>query len=216
MGTEIADRPEAWPVEESHVRFDGAVVSVRSDVVRSPVDDSTFTRDVVVHPGAVAVVALDDADRVLLVSQYRHPAGFRLLEIPAGLRDIEGELPHECAARELHEEGHVRAGDWRVLADIFSSPGMTDEALRVFLARDLTPVADDERHAGVHEEADLPVVWAPLADVVAAVLAGHVQNATTAVGVLAAWTARHGTGYDDLRPVSAAWPAGEPGRPTRH
>ncbi|TDD64836.1 NUDIX hydrolase [Jiangella aurantiaca] len=207
------DEPLSWPVTSSITGFVGRVIAVRSDTVQSPVDGSEFVRDVVVHPGAVAVVAVDDEDRVLVVRQYRHPVGLRPVELPAGLRDVDGEPPHEAAARELYEEGHVRAGDWRVLVDLLTSPGMTDEAIRVFLARGIETLPDDARFAGVAEEADLGVAWVPLDDLVAAVLAGDVQNATLCAGVLAAWAARRGSGYDALRPVDAPWPAGDkPGR----
>lgn len=203
------DEPLSWPVTASTTEFEGRVIAVRSDTVRSPVDGSEFVRDVVVHPGAVAVVAVDDRDRVLVVRQYRHPVGLRPVELPAGLRDVDGEPPHEAAARELYEEGHVRAADWRVLVDLLVSPGMTNEALRVFLARGVETLPDADRFAGVAEEADLGVEWIPLDDLVAAVLAGDVQNATLVAGVLAARTARDGAGYDALRPVDAPWPSGD-------
>jgi len=183
------------------------VISVRQDRLRSPADGAEFVRDVVIHPGAVGVVALDDDERVLLVSQYRHPVGHRLLEVPAGLLDVPGEPYHLAAARELHEEGHVRADEWRVLVDLFTSPGMTTESTRIFLARGLTAVADVDRHVGVHEEADMPVSWAPLADVVDAVLAGRLHNPILVSGVLAAWSARSRGGYDALRPADAPWAA---------
>ncbi|MGH8773783.1 MAG: NUDIX domain-containing protein [Jiangellaceae bacterium] len=202
------DRPERWPVTDSQVVLETSrVISVRRDKVRSPADGAEFARDVVVHPGAVGVVALDDDERVLLVSQYRHPVRHRLLEIPAGLLDVPGEPYHAAATRELYEEGHVRAADWRVLVDIFTSPGMTTEATRVYLARDVTAVPDGERHAGVHEEADMPVSWAPLRDLVDAVLTGQLHNPLLVSGVLAAWTARGSGGYDTLRPADAPWPA---------
>jgi ADP-ribose pyrophosphatase len=185
------------------------VISVREDRLRSPADGAEFVRDVVIHPGAVGVVALDRDERVLLVSQYRHPVGHRLLEVPAGLLDVPGEPYHLAAARELYEEGHVRADEWRVLVDIFTSPGMTTESTRVFLARGLTAVADVDRHIGVHEEADMPVSWAPLADVVDAVLAGRLHNPILVSGVLAAWSARSRGGYDALRPADAPWAARE-------
>lgn len=205
----LEDQPLNWVTIESETPFTGGVISVRSDTVRSPVDDAEFVRDVVVHPGAVAVVAVDEAERVLVVRQYRHPVGLRPVELPAGLRDVDDEPAHLTAARELYEEGHVRADDWRVLVDLLSSPGMTNEAIRVFLARDIVAVPDDERFAGVHEEADMGVQWIPLDDLVHAVLAGRVQNASLCAGALAAWTARHGDGYDSLRPADAPWPAGE-------
>lgn len=196
------DKEEQWPVESSAKRFDGGVISVRSDIVRSTVDDSTFVRDVVEHPGAVAVVALDHDENVLVVSQYRHPVAHRLIELPAGIRDIPGEPLRECASRELYEEGHVRADDWRMLVDVFASPGMSDEAIQIFVARDITSVPEDERHDGRHEEADMPVSWIPLTDLVAKIFAGDVHNAITCVGVLGVWAARQRPGgIDALRPV---------------
>lgn len=204
----LRDQPERWPVTGSEVVLETSrVISVRRDQLRSPADGVEFTRDVVVHPGAVGIVALDDDQRVLLVSQYRHPVGHRLLEIPAGLLDVAGEHYHEAAARELYEEGHVLASEWRVLVDLFTSPGMTTEATRVYVARGLTAVPDGERHAGVHEEADMPVSWAPLADLVDAVLAGRLHNPLLIIGVLAAWTAGQNGGYDALRPADTPWPA---------
>lgn len=211
MNHELADRPEHWPVASSAVAHEtGRVISVRRDVV-APVGGGELTRDVVVHPGAVGIVALDDEERMLLVSQYRHPVGHRLLEAPAGLLDVAGEPYLQAAERELYEEGHVRARDWRVLVDAFTSPGMTDESIRVFLARGLEAVPDGERHEGEAEEADMPVTWVPLAEVVAAVLAGRLHNAMAGLGALAAWAARQGAGYDALRPADAPWPTAPSG-----
>jgi ADP-ribose pyrophosphatase len=206
----VEDRAERWPVSSSSVAHrTGRVISVRRDVV-APVAGEQFTRDVVVHPGAVGILALDEQERVLLVSQYRHPVGHRLLEAPAGLLDVPGEPYHEAAVRELYEEGHVRARDWRVLVDAFTSPGMTTESIRVYLARDLEQVPDGDRHVGRAEEADMPVVWAPLPEVVAAILAGRLHNAVLCLAALAAWTAHNGPGYDSLRPVEAPWPTAPP------
>lgn len=200
----LGDSPERWPVRSSTVAFTGAVVDLRRDTVQAASGDS-FTRDVVVHPGAVAVVAVDDADRVVLVHQYRHPVGQRLWEIPAGLLDVPGEDPAAAAARELAEEAHVRAGDWRVLADPFSSPGMTTEALRVYLARDLS-VPPGRRYAGHDEEADMPVTRIALTELVDAVLGGRLHNPSLVTGVLAAWVARGRGGWQALRRVDAPWP----------
>lgn len=207
--TGLADSPEAWPVTGTGVSLrTGRVVDVRRDEVRGT-DGSTFTRDVVVHPGAVGVIALDERERVLLVHQYRHPVRHRLYEPPAGLLDVAGEDYLAAARRELYEEGHVRAADWRVLVDAFTSPGMTTESLRIYLARDLTAVPTAQRHAGEAEEADMPTRWEPLADLVPAVLAGRLHNPTLVMGVLAAWAARSGAGYAALRPADAPWPARE-------
>jgi ADP-ribose pyrophosphatase len=204
------DTPERWPVSLRETVLDtGRVIAVREDHVSHPDGGEPFVRDVVVHPGAVGVIALDEDERVLVVHQYRHPVGHRLVEAPAGLLDVAGEPYHEAVARELYEEGHVRARDWRVLVDYFTSPGMTTESLRVYLARGIEAVPEDERHDGAHEEADMPTAWVPLSELVRRVLAGELHNPTLCIGVLAAWAARLGDGYEALRPADVPWPARE-------
>jgi ADP-ribose pyrophosphatase len=180
------------------------VIDVRSDVVEMP-DGSTAVRDVVVHPGAVGIVALDADERVLLVQQYRHPARHRLWEPPAGLLDVDGEDPLAAARRELFEEAHLVAARWDVLLDAFTTPGMTDEAVRVFLARDVS-AAPGAKYAGRHEEADMPVRWVPLDDAVAGIFAGRLHNPMAVMGVLAAAKAQE-TGFAGLRAADAPWPA---------
>ncbi len=194
-----------YDVVKSDRPFTGRVVSVRRDQVAMP-GGGTSQRDVVEHPGAVAVVALrgeGDAAEVLLVNQYRHPVGRRLDELPAGLLDVASEPALQAARRELAEEGGVEAATWHVLADLLTSPGMTDEAIRVYLARDLRPCA---RSVQEHEEVELTSQWVRLADAVRAVLAGTVENAACAVGVLAAAQAQR-EGFASLRPPSAPWTA---------
>jgi len=178
------------------------------DVVADDVDlggGTVVTREIVDHPGAVAVVALDDEGRTLLLRQYRHPVGRELWEIPAGLLDVVGEPAAEAAARELGEEADLRAARWDVLADYYTTPGGSSEAVRVFLARDLTPVPDAERHVREDEERDIELRWVALEEAVAAVLAGAVHNPSAVVGVLAAHAA-HGAGWATLRPADAPWP----------
>ncbi len=205
FGGGLTDVPERWPVSSSEVVHEtGRVISVRRDHLDPPGRES-FVRDVVVHPGAVGIVALDSGNRMLLVRQYRHPVGYRLLEPPAGLLDVQGENYRLAAERELWEETGAKAADWRVLVDAFTSPGLTDEAVRIFLARDLSPA--DEAYDRLHEEADMETVWAPLVDVVAAVLAGHLHNPILVMGSLATWTALNGPGLDTLRPPETPWPA---------
>ncbi|MFC9691985.1 NUDIX domain-containing protein [Kribbella sp. NPDC056951] len=205
FGAGLADVPEKWPVSSSEtVHSTGRVISVRRDTIEPPGRD-TFVRDVVVHPGAVGVVALDDKNRMLLVRQYRHPVGYRLLEPPAGLLDVQGEQYRLGGERELWEETGTKAADWRILVDAFTSPGLTNEAVRIFLARDLSPA--DEAYTRLHEEADMETVWAPLVEVVGAVLAGHLQNPILVMGSLAAWTALNGPGFETLRPADSPWPA---------
>lgn len=165
--------------------------------------DTTSQRDVVVHPGAVGVLALDDEGRVLLVNQYRHPVGRRLDELPAGLLDVDGEASLDAAQRELKEEAGLAARTWHVLVDALTSPGMTDEAIRLYLARDLTSV---ERDVQEHEEADLTTAWVALEDAVRRVLAGEIENAMACLGILAGDRARR-DGFAGLRPADARWPS---------
>jgi ADP-ribose pyrophosphatase len=173
----------------------GQIVTVRSDSVRLP-DGEVVSREVVEHPGAVAVVALDDHGRVLMIRQYRHPAAATLWEIPAGLRDVDGEPLVETARRELLEEAGYQAADWRVLADFLSSPGISTERLRVFLARSLAVVPAERReYVPQQEEAYLTVAWVPLDEAVRGILAGDLHNGVAMVGILSAYAARG----DDFR-----------------
>lgn len=188
----LCDLAETWPVAATDVIAESSIVTVRRDTVKMP-DGQDVKRDVVEHPGAVAVLAVDDEDRVLLIRQYRHPVGRLLWEVPAGLRDVPGEPLVETAKRELLEEAGYLASDWHVLADIFTSPGFSNERLRVFLAMKLTHVPDAERdYVPDHEEAHLKIEWAPLDVVVSRFLAGELHNGVTAIGVLAAYVARQG------------------------
>ncbi|AEG44129.1 NUDIX hydrolase [Isoptericola variabilis] len=178
------------------------------DLVRDDVDlgaAGTVTREYLDHPGAVAIVALDDADRVLLLRQYRHPVRGFLWEVPAGLLDVDGEHPQAAAARELAEEADLTAARWDVLVDFATSPGASNESLRVFLARDLGRVPEHERHVRTGEEADMVERWVPLEEAVALVLDGSLHNPSAVVGILAAAASRAG-GWASLRPVDAPWP----------
>ncbi len=187
----MRDVPERWPVISSEELASGGLVRLRRDQVRMP-DGTVAGREVVEHPGAVAVVALNDAGQVLMIRQYRHPVGRLLWEIPAGLRDADGEPPLETAERELREETGYRAARWQVLTDFFSSPGISTERLRVYLARDLEPA--ERCYEPEHEEAYLVLEWVPLAAAVTRVLAGDLHNGVTAIGILSAYAAlRDGT-----------------------
>jgi 8-oxo-dGDP phosphatase len=198
----LTDVIESWPVVASDVLAASSIVTVRRDVVRMP-DDAQAARDVVVHPGAVAIVAMDDQGRILLIRQYRHPVGRLLWEVPAGLRDVPGEPLEKTAQRELLEEAGYLAADWQVLADVYTSPGISSERLRVFLARDLTLVPDAERdYVPDHEEAHMMIEWAPLDVVISRFLAGELHNGVTAIGALAAGAARQ-DGFATLRGTQA-------------
>ncbi|MBT2444022.1 NUDIX hydrolase [Streptomyces sp. ISL-36] len=202
---QVQDTPEEWQVVATATPFQGNKTSVRTDDVVMP-DGTVARRDYQVHPGSVAVLALDDQDRVLLLKQYRHPVRQKLWEIPAGLLDVPGENPLHAAERELYEEAHVKAEDWRVLTDVYTTPGGCDEAVRIFLARGLSE-ADGERFEVFEEEADMELARVPLADLARDVLAGELHNNCLVVGVLSVLAARTGEGLDALRPADAPWPA---------
>ncbi|MFE5795523.1 NUDIX domain-containing protein [Streptomyces sp. NPDC056503] len=202
---QVQDTPEEWQVVATATPFTGKKTSVRTDDVVMP-DGSVARRDYQVHPGSVAVLALDAEDRVLVLRQYRHPVRQKLWEIPAGLLDVPGENPLHAAQRELYEEAYAKAGDWRVLADVYTTPGGCDEAVRIFLARDLAE-AEGERYEVSEEEADMEVARIPLADLVRGVLAGELHNNCLVVGVLSLVAARAGEGEEALRPADAPWPA---------
>jgi len=199
----IGDLTETWPVESSEELARGRLVGLRRDMVRVPGGD-VVGREVLEHPGAVAIVALDPEQRVLMIRQYRHPVGRLLWEVPAGLRDVAGEPLLVTAERELLEEAGYRAEQWQVLTDTYSSPGISTERVRVFLARGLTMVPESERsYVRVDEEAHLLFAWLPLAEAVALLLAGELHNGVTATGILAAYAARE-DGFAALRDPDAA------------
>ncbi|MEU9917500.1 NUDIX hydrolase [Streptomyces sp. NPDC051001] len=201
----IKDTPEEWEIRATETPFVGGKTSVRTDDVVMP-DGKVVRRDYQVHPGSVGVLALDNEDRVLLIKQYRHPVRQKLWEIPAGLLDVPGENPLHAAQRELYEEAHVKAEDWRVLTDVYTTAGGCDEAVRIFLARDLSE-ADGERFEVEHEEIDLEYARVPVAELVRGVLAGELHNNCLVVGVLSLVAARASGGLDMLRPADAEWPA---------
>jgi len=193
-----------YRVVDRHPRFRGPVFEVVTDQVTMP-GGQVAARDFVRHIGAVGVAAVDERDRIVLVRQYRHPVGRRLWELPAGLIDVAGESLPAVAARELAEEADLRAGRLDVLVDLHTSPGYSDERIRIFLARELTEVPHDERHDRQHEEADMTVARVDLADAVRMALAGELTNAAAVAGVLAAAAARR-EGWAGLRPADAELP----------
>jgi len=194
-----------FAVESSRSVYKGRIMGLRVDEVRMP-GGGTATRQVVEHPGAVAILALDAEDRVVLIRQYRHPVGQWLIELPAGLLDVPGEPPLTSAARELHEEAGLAAVRWDTLVDLRPSPGLSEEAIRVYLARDLTEVAETDRHVGIEEETDLGLHRLPLEEAVAAIFAGRIENSATVAGLLAAAYARD-RDWAPLRRADAPWPA---------
>lgn len=183
----------------SQILHHGKIFALRVDDVLMP-GGKTATREVVEHYGAVAVVAMDDDDNILMIYQYRHPLGRRLWELPAGLLDAGGEAPQRTAVRELQEEAGLRAETWQVLVDLDSTPGFSDESVRVYLATELTAVDRPEAH---DEEADLTLRWYPIAEAVRLVFNGEIVNSMAVAGILAAHTVTQGVAR--LRPVDAEW-----------
>lgn len=165
-------------------------------------------RDIVIHPGAVAILVLNDRDEVLLIRQYRQALGMFLFETPAGLLDIPGENPLDAAQRELAEEAGVRADRWDTLVDFYNSPGGSSEAIRIYLAREIAELSDGRVVTGEAEEIDLPCVWIPLERAVELVLGGDLGNPTAVVGILAAWAWRSDS-RRVLRGADAPWTARE-------
>ncbi|GGD43354.1 NTP pyrophosphohydrolase [Microbacterium faecale] len=179
---EIRDEPFEVDVARSETVYNGYVWDVREDTFRY--GPTSLVRHYLDHTGAVAVVALDDDDRVLLIQQYRHPIGTRDWEIPAGLLDIEGEDPRDTAVRELAEEADLVADTWEELGSFTPSPGGSSELIHIFLATGVR--AATETFERRDEEADIRTAWVPLDDVVQAIVEGHLHNAAMTIGVLLA------------------------------
>jgi 8-oxo-dGDP phosphatase len=186
-------------VVNRELRYEGPVFSVHTDEITMS-DGGTAHRDVVLNKNAVGVVALDEVGRVVLIKQYRHAVGTYLWELPAGLRDVAGEDPVVGAARELGEEADLRAARWDLLIDLHTSPGFSAETIRLYLARDLSPVPDAERHTREEEEADIELAWVELDEAVAMILRGEITNAAAVGGLFAAARARD-DGWATLRPA---------------
>lgn len=187
--------------------FTGAVWNVVRETFDLP-EAGTLTRDVVDHTGAVAVAAVDDDDRILLIRQYRHPIRMRDWEIPAGLLDIADEAPAVAAARELGEEADLRADRWNTLADMYTTPGGSTEIIRVYLARGVEELPHDERTERDGEERGIIARWTPLDEALEAVVAGRIGNATACLAILHAHLARQ-RGWTDLRAVDEPWPGSD-------
>jgi 8-oxo-dGTP pyrophosphatase MutT (NUDIX family) len=198
--TETAGEPHEYRLLDSETVFEGRVFSLHRDTVAMP-GGGDSVREVVRHPGAVAIVALDEEDRVLLLRQYRHAMGRHLWELPAGLRDADGEPPLETAKRELAEEAELAADRWSLLTTHYSSPGFSDEMVLVYLAEGLTPADRPEGFVVEHEEADMTLDRVPLADAVQRVFDGDIRNASAVIGLLAA--AQYRATGPKLRPVDA-------------
>jgi 8-oxo-dGTP pyrophosphatase MutT (NUDIX family) len=203
---QVSDQPSPRRLLSSRTVYEGRIWDVVSDTFQLNDDGDALVRDYIEHPGAVAVLPMNDAGEVLLIKQYRHPVGMDLWEIPAGLLDVEGEDFVVGAARELAEEADLVAAEWNVLVDFFNSPGSSSEAIRIYLARGLSDVPGHELHVRTDEEAEIELHWTPLEDAVTSVLEGRLHNPSAVVGILAAAAAR-ADNFKGLRPADAPWPA---------
>ncbi|MCO7221136.1 NUDIX hydrolase [Klenkia sp. PcliD-1-E] len=191
-----------YEVLASEQVYAGRVISLRTDTVAMPGGGSSV-REVVTHPGAVGVLALDDDGAVVMLQQYRHAVGEHLWELPAGLRDADGEPPLETAKRELAEEAQLAADRWQLLTTSLSTPGFCDELVGLYLAEGLHPVERPEGFVVEHEEADMTVERVPLGTALQMVLDGTVRNALAVIGILAA--VAHRDRSPQLRPVDTAY-----------
>lgn len=174
-----------YEVDSSTVVYEGHLGRVRVDDVRMP-DGGTAAREVAEHLDAVAVVPLHADGTVVLVRQYRHAVGEHLLEIPAGLLDVDGEAPEDAARRELAEEAGLGAGRLQRLVRFHNSAGWSDESTTVYLAQDLRAEGPPDGFAAEHEEIELEIVRLPLAEAVGRVRSGAITDAKTVVGLLLA------------------------------
>jgi len=181
----IRDLRDPAAVTSSERVFEGRVWDIRRDEFTFA--GHTIAREYMDHPGAVAVLAIDDQDRVLLINQYRHPVGLRDWELPAGLLDVDGEPPLAAARRELAEETDLTAEHWSELITFHTSPGGSNETLHIYEARGLLPT---EAFGRTEEEAEIVKRWVSLDEAVDAVLEGRLSNSILIIAVLAAHARR--------------------------
>lgn len=201
----IHDEYGGLPTQQRVEQFRGHVMSVRTDDV--VFERSVHARDYVVHFGAVAVVAVDDGERVLVIKQYRHPVAAKTWEIPAGLLDLPDEDPLTAVQRELAEEAGYLAREWSVLTEYATTPGGSTEVIRIYFARGLTLMTERPK-TDEAEEQDMPVEFVDLDELCSAILSGGIANTSLVVGGLAAYAAR-AHNWSTLRPADAPWPMRE-------
>ena len=173
----------------SEAVWHGRIFDVMVDQVVFEPGHAPQRRDYITHPGGVGIVALREGASgpdVLLLRQYRQALGRRIWEVPAGLRDVAGEPLIVTAQRELREEADLEAADWKVLLDLYTSPGCSNEHLRIYLARDVRPVESFYQRSG--EEAAIELQWVNLDRAVQMIFQGEISNPSATCGVLAAAT----------------------------
>lgn len=206
VGAAVLSRKE-W-FRNSFMRLITDEVRLPDPTSSGPSDSSPVRRDYIAdHVGAVGVVAYNEsADAVMLVRQYRHPVRRELWELPAGLLDVANESALDCARRELAEETDLTAARWDVLVDLLVSPGSSDEAIRIFLAREITELPEHQRQQRIDEEAAMLSVWVPLPVVIARVMVGEIENSACVAGLLALHCTKNAQ-WPPLRPAEASWAA---------
>ncbi|MBK5216785.1 MAG: NUDIX hydrolase [Propionibacteriales bacterium] len=180
----FGDVEHSWPVTHSESPFTSPYLVLSIDTIADP-NGEEHARTVVRPNGAVGIVALDDADRILLVEQYRHPVRRRLLEIPAGTLDVAGESSQRAAARELSEEADICAVSWNRILNLYATPGYSTEGWEVFLASGLSPTPVEDRTTRVAEEADMRQLWVPFSDALGAVFEARIADSMTVAAILA-------------------------------
>lgn len=178
---DLRDIEDPAQVLDSQVVFKGAIWDVRRDRFRF--GDDELVREYLDHSGSVMILAIDADDRVVLLSQYRHPAKSRMWELPAGLRDVQGEPALETARRELAEEADLRADDWEELISFFTSVGGSTEFITIYRASGLRDATEVFIREG--EEAQMEVHRVPFAELLAACLDGSLSDGPTVTAVLA-------------------------------
>jgi 8-oxo-dGDP phosphatase len=169
---------DSFEVERTEPLLHSRVFSVERRTIEH--DGETFTRDVAVHTGAVAILAIDDEGRVGLVHQYRSTFDRYLWEIPAGTRDVVNEEPLDTAKRELLEELGCEAGEWTLLGRFMNSPGWTTQVMTIYEARSIT---HHERAPAGPEEASSTVRWVPLDELRQLLWSEDAIDSTTAVAL---------------------------------
>jgi 8-oxo-dGDP phosphatase len=179
-------RVHDYRVLKSEHLYHGWAFELVADEVAMP-GGATARREYFQHIGAVVAVPVDDAGRVALIRLYRHPARETLWELPAGIRDADGEDPADTARRELAEETDLRADRLDALGAFYTSPGVSSELIHYFLATGLSEIPEDERHARSEEETEIEVAWWDLDKAVSAVAQGEIRNGVCALGLQLAW-----------------------------